>query len=77
MRSELRGQRPQFIPIEAGNDHLAFETPCEHQFLDVFGDLRIFQFNIQQASGAELVQDVRQQRDGCTITGVELAQLIV
>ena len=53
---------------------MAFEPPFEDEFFDVVCDAVLLQFDIEQASGSELVQNVGQQRDRAAESCVELAQ---
>ena len=56
---------------------MAFEPPFEDEFFDVVCDAVLLQFDIEQASGSELVQNVGQQWYRVAESGIKLAQVFI
>src|SRR5215813_13993168 len=67
----------QLVPLETRHDDPMLEPLFKHELLHVAGYRSIFQFDIQQTSGAELIKNIGEKRNAFTFTSVEPAQLLV
>jgi hypothetical protein len=74
---DIGRQGLQFVPFETRHDDVMLETLFKYELLDIHGYRRIFQFDIQQTSGTELIKNIGEKRDAFTLTRVEPAQLFV
>jgi hypothetical protein len=67
----------QFVPFETRHNDLMLEPLFKHELLDIQGYRGVFQFDIQQTSRTEPIQNIGQKRNAFTLTRVESAQLFV
>jgi hypothetical protein len=70
-------QSLQLVPLETRHNDVMLEPPFKYELLHVGGYRRIFQFDIQQTSCAELIENIGEKRNAFTLTCVKPAQLVV
>src|SRR5437762_920634 len=73
----LGWKRCQFRPFETRNEHMVLQAVFEDEPFHVVRYSGILQFDVQQESAAESIENVCQKRDALSESGIELPQLLI